>query len=263
MNDSKLSILVPSCDKYSDLWKPFFHQFFKHWESCPYKMYLGTNHKDFQHPRVEVIKVGDDISWATGMRTMVDQIKSENILIILEDFFLRKDVSDSDFTNLLEKYEYHKSLMLRLSWAYGWPNKRNSSGFQVLEPNRRYRICLHPAIWRKTFLDELLVEGDSAWAFEVNASNRSMKYSDGIFCTGYRPLEWDHHVVEKGKWFLPAAKKFAKMDIGCDFGARGVMTISEHVKWFLSHEKGRLEYLLIPIPLYFWLKSVKKKFCSN
>jgi len=37
------SILIPSCDKYSDLWRPFFTLFWRHWPDCPFPVYLGSN----------------------------------------------------------------------------------------------------------------------------------------------------------------------------------------------------------------------------
>ena len=38
--DKNLTILVTSCDKYSDLWIPFIKLFRKFWSDCPYKLVL-------------------------------------------------------------------------------------------------------------------------------------------------------------------------------------------------------------------------------
>ena len=37
---NKFAILIVSCDKYSDLWDPFFKLFFKFWPDCPFNIYL-------------------------------------------------------------------------------------------------------------------------------------------------------------------------------------------------------------------------------
>ena len=37
---SDSAILILSCDKFSDLWKPFFDLFWKYWPDCPYNVYL-------------------------------------------------------------------------------------------------------------------------------------------------------------------------------------------------------------------------------
>ncbi len=42
--NSELAILVCSCDKYADVWEPFFKLFFKFWPDCPYPIYLLSNY---------------------------------------------------------------------------------------------------------------------------------------------------------------------------------------------------------------------------
>ena len=40
---SDCSILVVSCDRYRDLWTPFFTLFQRYWPDCDMPVYLGTN----------------------------------------------------------------------------------------------------------------------------------------------------------------------------------------------------------------------------
>ena len=42
---SRIGIVVPSCDKYSDLWPYFFNNFYKYWYNCPLNIYLISNEK--------------------------------------------------------------------------------------------------------------------------------------------------------------------------------------------------------------------------
>lgn len=68
---SETSILIPSCDKYSDLWIPFFTLFWQHWPDCPFPVYLGSNEEVFEHPKVKNILVGPDKDWTSGVRKML------------------------------------------------------------------------------------------------------------------------------------------------------------------------------------------------
>ena len=52
-----LSVLVISCDRYADLWRPFFELFWRHWPDCQGPVYLGSNFTDYSDPRVQTIKV--------------------------------------------------------------------------------------------------------------------------------------------------------------------------------------------------------------
>ena len=39
------AVVVCSCDKYSDLWDPYFELFKKFWADCPYPVFLNTETK--------------------------------------------------------------------------------------------------------------------------------------------------------------------------------------------------------------------------
>ena len=60
------SILVTSCDKYEDAWKPFFSLLNIMWPTCPYRIYLNTETKNHIEKIINVVFVdfnGGDESW--------------------------------------------------------------------------------------------------------------------------------------------------------------------------------------------------------
>ena len=48
------TLLVNSCDAYSDLWEPFFKMLGVHWPDCPYPIVLNTESKAFKHVAFDV-----------------------------------------------------------------------------------------------------------------------------------------------------------------------------------------------------------------
>ena len=56
---NNVDVLFTSCDKYQDLWGPFFTLFFRYWQDCPYLVYIGSNHFKYDHERVNTIAVID------------------------------------------------------------------------------------------------------------------------------------------------------------------------------------------------------------
>jgi len=263
MNDNqkpaKCAMLVPSCDKYSDLWRPFFTLFWRNWRDCPFKVYLGSNEEVFEHPRIKTILVGPDENWTLGVRKMVELLNSEYVLIVLEDFFIRKPVSTgriSFFLNALEELHGH---MLQLRPPIRRPFLR-IEGFPELVKlmvETPYRINLQPTIWKTDSLLSIMRDGESAAEFEVNASERSNKNPDGYYCLrNERPIEWKHHVVERGKWFLTEARRFEKAGVGCDFSRRAVMTITEQILWTIRKKRGRLEEKTIPWTVRKWIGRI-------
>lgn len=85
---TKLAVLVPSCDKYADLWKPFFTLFWKFWPDCPFPVYLLTNISTIDDNRVQVLPVGQDVSWSDNLAKTLEKLNYEYVFLFLDDLFL-------------------------------------------------------------------------------------------------------------------------------------------------------------------------------
>ena len=64
----KTALLVISCDKYADLWPIYFGSLFKYWPNCPFKIYLGSNFKIYDHKDVTMINVGEDYDYSSNLK---------------------------------------------------------------------------------------------------------------------------------------------------------------------------------------------------
>ncbi len=175
-NGCSLGILIPSCDNYSDAWEPFFKLFFEYWPEVRYPIYLLSNNMEHKHDRVISKRIGPDIDWSTNLRAALSQIKESHILIILEDYFLT-DVVDDPSIEKLFCFQCERDIgYLRL---YPCPGPQWISGsvagydVGVIDKGVPYRASLQAAIWRKSVLEELLREGESAWQFEADGTRRS------------------------------------------------------------------------------------------
>ncbi|HZQ51634.1 MAG TPA: hypothetical protein VFB14_05520 [Bryobacteraceae bacterium] len=239
MPDPTCSVLVVSCDRYSDLWQPFFSQFWRYWPDCPFPVYLGLNQERYRDARVRVIQAGEDRSWSSNLRSFLNQTDSTYVLLLLEDFFLSKAVQTGEVLRHLGALDALHGTMLRLV-PNPPPNTRISaySSFGSIHPSAPYRVSAQAAIWKRTGLLDVLDDRENPWEFESNATARSRLYRDGFFCS-YRPLLPYRHVVERGEWFWSAARFYKKQNIGCDFEARPVMTPTTALRKYIN---GRCRY---------------------
>lgn len=225
------SVLVPSCDAYADLWKPFFRLFWRHWPDCPFPVYLGANQRRYDDPRVTVVHSDQGLNWANRVRDHVSALRTTYVLVVLEDFFWRRPTPTAQVLELLDALRTLGGEMLRLTNrpppdepVSGYP------GIGRIRPGAPYRASTQAAIWRTPTLLELIRAGESIWEFEVDGSRRSDRWVDGFYATWRQVLPYGYHVVEKGKWFRHEARRFGRMGIGCDFSARPVMTRREALK---------------------------------
>lgn len=226
------SVLVPSCDAYADLWTPFLTLFWRYWPDCPFPVHLGSNDLSFDDPRVMVVHAGHGRNFTNRVREQIESLSTPFVLLMLEDFFLRRMVNTQAVLDGLDALRRLDGEVLRLV-----PRPKPDSpvrGYATLgriTPGAPYRVSTQAAIWKRETLLALMREGESIWEFELQGTVRSMERSEGFYGVWQPLLPYGHHVVERGKWFPWDAWRFGRMDIGCDFQRRGIMTVGETLQW--------------------------------
>lgn len=221
---------MSSSDAYADLWTPFFTLFQRHWPDCPYPIYLGTNQKEYRDASVLTLHAGRDESWSKNLRFFLNRLDSDYVLFLLEDFFLLKQVSTVLVSEQLSALHSLSGTTLRL-FPNPPPHLRVSGypGIGSIHRFAPFRVSAQAALWKRTGLLGLLVDGESPWDFERNGTIRSQGMADGFYCARKPVLPYTH-VVEQGRWFRSAARHFGKANIGCDLAARDIMPASASAK---------------------------------
>jgi hypothetical protein len=224
-------ILVVSCDRYADLWKPFFEIFHLRWPDCPFPMYLGTNHATYDDPRVTTIHVGEDRDWSTNVRTMLDALGSEHVIFFLEDFLLLHDVDSRAIEALVDVARNERLGCLRLvgEMPLAFDPTRPVPGYAnlgELAPRQINRVTAQVAIWNVETLRNLLIPGANAWEFEIVGSALSRRFPDRFWGVYKSPI-WYEQSVEKGKWKPAGLQLCADAGVSVDLSARGVFTEAE------------------------------------
>jgi hypothetical protein len=205
-SDQKVSILVLSFDGFSELWPPFFDSFFTVWNDCPYEVNLLTNQKIYNHPRVNSLQVGSDISWSDNLIKALLLIKTEYILLFYEDAFLT-GISRDQITKSIEYCTSNNldSLLLRPSEFRG--KKKVSKDVFLVNKAAPYRNSLFVNLLKRNILLDILEPGENAWQFEIIGNKRSQKYD--FYCISKKVFKYDHAIV-KGKWLKATKQKYER-----------------------------------------------------
>jgi hypothetical protein len=272
---SKMSILICSCDAYEDLWRPCINLFDRYWPHVPYPVFLGTETKSLAHPRVKSIQAGPGRHWSCGLRSWIESINSEYILLMLEDFFLRKPVIQSKISAALDFATSTNAHQVRLV-PLPPPTRRRQADelFGECESGARYRVSTQAAIWRSESLLELLLPEENIWQFEHKGTERSLKHKSGHYAA-YRPLLpyvgiISHHVVEKGCWLSPEVALLKLRGVSCDFSKRPVLGVGRTLNYYAARmvsgalkmvHKVQRENLRIAIRRLIWLAN--KRWLTN
>lgn len=202
------AILIPSCDKYSDIWPYFFKLFFECWDGKLPNIYLLSNFKDFHDPRVSTLKIGVEKSWSDNMLHALAYINESHVLVILEDFLFLTKVDLSLLTELFDFMKSKKAGYLRLM-ANPPPNTacHENANVGYISKGQNYRTSLQMAFWNVETLKNILVSGESPWDFELKGSKRSNALQEtfmSITKQAKQPIEYFPNAIVRGLWVKDA-----------------------------------------------------------
>jgi hypothetical protein len=237
------SIAVLSTDGFSDCWDPFFTLFARYWDPCKAPVHLITETKTYSHTGLEIrlplTKGRSHYPWPTWSECLLiclEDVETEYVLIILDDFFISGPVVTDVIDMCVDKMQNEGIPNITLT-EHGY--KRPAVGtpdpmFLEVAPRARYRITTSPALWSKDALKSYLRRHENAWQFEVFGSRRSWRRKERFLIvnpeilgnTGEGAIPYfkrgpvDSGIV-KGKWQEDVVEFFRDNGIDMDFSKRG------------------------------------------
>jgi len=199
--DERVTLLVPSCDRYADLWAPFFALLRRHWPDCPFRVVVGSNHLPCSEAGAKALCIGDDVDWSRGVRAMVERVETPAVLVVLEDFLLRRRVDTAEVLARVDDFFRLDAAYLRMR-PFPPPDVRLARFPAVgeCEPGAPYRASMQAALWRREDLLALLRDGENPWEFEVYGARRSDAFERGFYSAHDDVL--DYYAAVTNNWII-------------------------------------------------------------
>lgn len=227
---SNVSVLIYSCDKYADVWQPFFTLFFRYWD-CPYDVYLATETVDCDLIGVQTLHGSG--TWTERMRQAVEQIPTKYVIGMCEDMFFRRPVKQNiiddcvaymETNPIIGCFNFEKeaepgcNLISSIYQSFG----RKPSG------NHFQKSC-QPSLWRKDYLIKLLDCKMNPWQWEETETQYDLEHyvwcgspDDLAFEYGYHDRKW--FGIVRGRWIESDVQPlFEKEGIDIDLSIRGTV----------------------------------------
>lgn len=216
-----MKILVLSCDKNEDIFNAFRHCMEKYWPNHPEIIYAMETK---QNPYYKTICKDYPLEqWTRRIRETLKEIDNDQILVIMDDYFIRKAVDT-------KRIEY-LSTQLKGNIAYFGFEKcwdANDSETEVEGMKRRqhgadYEVCINCGLWDKEKFINCLQGDYTPWQVEGNKMNCGYDFyinsGDYIIDWGYET--WIPTGLFKGKWCRNIISFFEKEGIEIDYESRG------------------------------------------
>jgi hypothetical protein len=165
----KTVLLISSCDAFHDCWGPMLYSLEKFWPNCPFPVCVINNYEKINSSQVSVINVGKDQLFASNLKLALSKLDCEYIIYFQDDYFLSEYVNTEAIHRHIghcieENVDFLKihtnDFLLRDHLRVG------DSNYCKNPVDVRYSLNTSVAVWRKSLLEKLCVDGYSGWDWE-------------------------------------------------------------------------------------------------
>lgn len=280
MEKNQYTVVISSCDKYEDLWNPFFKVLKAEWPELSEKripIVLNTEKKCYSYEGLNLRTVkpcaNQELSWTERLKTVLESIETDYIIHLLDDFFLTQKVQQNQIDKCLEWMCANNKISA--FYFNGTTASRSIDdgkypGFVRRSLIAPYKLNCQAAIWNREKLISYLRKKESPWEWETMGNWRTYKHPFHYFYSAMPGTEKAFVYAYKdkqsgiyhGKWVVSTVEPvFKKHDIRIDYSIRGTASKSDFApekkkedapKW-----KQQIWFLR---PLYCESKSIVLKF---
>lgn len=220
----KITMLILSCDRFSDLWDGHVKQLEKYWPNRMMNTYIVTDKasgKKYQN--VKILSAGENVEWSDRLLYALSQISTDYVFITLDDYFLVRSVSTQKIGKLLEMMDSQHFDYVRLYKRPTSATGKSVEGYPgvfYVDSSQDYSVNLYSGIWKTDFLKFCVADPLNPWAFEVALPKMACAY--GAKCAVSNNNDFVIlDVVRKGK-LLHNAHYYFKQNPGIYSGDRAV-----------------------------------------
>lgn len=201
INNSALTVLILSCDRYSDLWDGHVKMLRKHWTGrCERAVIVSESSCGKSYDDIEIFEAGMNTEFSERLYAALKNIKTGFVLIVLDDYYLSSDVKSAELVRLVDIMEKENISYLRL---YSLPREKNriegyGDLYAVNLSRGGYAVNLFPAIWKTEFVMSTAGVSASAWEYEVLLTPAAIR-TGAICAMTYTPYYKINDILRKGK----------------------------------------------------------------
>jgi hypothetical protein len=170
-----VSIIVSSCDRFFDTWRPFTFFFRKFWPDCPFPVFLIANRLRARSASLTTINTGPDRGWASNMQLALERVRTPYILYMQDDYFLTAPVRTerlaADFAYAIERDAASLCFfdLSLLEPEFG----RTREDIRVVPVESKGRTRCQVTLWKRDAFASTLRAGETAWDMEARGSERT------------------------------------------------------------------------------------------
>ena len=237
MADSPFTLLVNSCDKFSDTWPGCFRLLKEYgvegFDTDGIMLVTErTASYDAEGLPIRCSRANREISeYRTSSECLIDaldQLRTPLVLYIQDDYFIEQPMN-ADLVNAMARKMIDDPTIAHI----GLTHQGSKGPFRPTDDDRLwsigqkagYRVSTQAGLWRVPVLRSYLRPEENNWMFEIYGTRRAWRRKE-TFLTVNRdrpePITYTLTGIIKGRWHRGMPALFEKHGIPMDFSKRGM-----------------------------------------
>ena len=217
-----MKIIVLSCDKNIDTFEPFHHCMEKFWPDHPEIIYFTET---VQNPYYATIPVPRPLEeWTRGVREFLDKIDDNQVLLMIDDIFIRRPVNKR---RINYASEHLKGNIAMFNFEKSFENTDSPSiydGFRMKKHGSEFEVSLMCGLWQKDKLYKVLERNCDPWTIELEQQPCGFDY---YINSGNYIIDWGYRTFQlcgivRGKWTQECIEFLTSEGLKIDFSLRGI-----------------------------------------
>jgi hypothetical protein len=188
------------------LWKDYEKLFNKYWLLDTHNVVIGetksskTNNFDFITPGLLRGNSGKDL-WGKRMLCGLEKIKTPYVFVMLIDYYLAHDITQSFIEEQLEFLELNDAnkIIIDENAPKAYTFGVSSHPYYKFDNYSDYQTSVMPAIWKTEWLRNVIEKNDDPWIFETVGTDR-IKGQDNKVYLNMREAPIYYNVIRKRKY---------------------------------------------------------------
>lgn len=233
------TLLILSCDKYSDAWIPFFTLLKRYWDGNlnEVKIILMTETKTFSFEglNIKTFPTNKKEFWSERLKRHLSHVETDFVMLACEDSFLRRKNNPrriEKFISYMEQNPDISSINLQGIDEDKLLPREDDGRFPELDkrPHGAAYCFQTGGLWRVSHLKSYLLDNESPWEFETTGNYRA-RFTKNTFYVEKKgnfdcwPINWttEWMGIRRGRWvYEDVVPLFEKENISVDLNGLGI-----------------------------------------
>ncbi len=217
------AVLVPSYDKYADVWPIAETCFSRFWPDRSIPMYWMTN--GLPVPRMATgvcVPARARQQWGEGIAQALDSVPEDLVLFWIEEVLLLSPVPNQRVMEAIRLMNEDPTIQVVNVNRYYYGDAAGD-GF-IDAPDKMFDVMAMPAIYRKSVLKRLVLENPDPPEFERRSAISFHKLYPGgrVLIPGSKMFRFCDNLMIIGRWRKCALNHLQELQIPVDASIRGV-----------------------------------------